>query len=117
VDVPCGDCSACCHDIAPFEMREDGSCINLLDGKCSIYETRPNACRAFDCRTYFFCEVEPETERLQDAVKRWYTEDKTGEDKTIRLDLTATARHMPTSPMMKVGYAVGRHDPKQRRHI
>jgi Fe-S-cluster containining protein len=28
----------------------DGGCGMLIDNKCSIYETRPKACRQFDCR-------------------------------------------------------------------
>ena len=30
--------------------RADGGCAMLVDGECSIYETRPQACRQFDCR-------------------------------------------------------------------
>lgn len=30
-------------------QNEDGSCIYLKDGKCSIHESRPKACRAFFC--------------------------------------------------------------------
>lgn len=30
--------------------RLDGSCSMYVDGKCSIYEQRPRACRQFDCR-------------------------------------------------------------------
>lgn len=30
--------------------NEKGSCAMFIDGKCSIYEKRPLACRQFDCR-------------------------------------------------------------------
>jgi len=30
--------------------RPDGACIYLGDTGCTIYEKRPQACRAFDCR-------------------------------------------------------------------
>jgi hypothetical protein len=30
--------------------QTDGSCVNLIDGKCSIYARRPEACRQYDCR-------------------------------------------------------------------
>ena len=30
-------------------QKEDGSCIYLKDGKCSIHDFRPKACRLFFC--------------------------------------------------------------------
>ena len=30
-------------------QNEDGSCIYLKEGKCSIHETRPQSCRNFFC--------------------------------------------------------------------
>lgn len=30
--------------------KKDGGCGMFIDGKCSIYEIRPKACRQFDCR-------------------------------------------------------------------
>lgn len=74
-DVPCGTCTLCCRvyrvPLAPWEdpadfaglvegdghggwrLRHgtDGACINLVEGRCTIYERRPAACRAFDCRS------------------------------------------------------------------
>ena len=32
-----------------IEQKEDGSCFYLKDGKCSIHDTRPKACREFFC--------------------------------------------------------------------
>ncbi len=32
-----------------IEQKEDGSCIYLENGKCSIHETRPQSCRKFFC--------------------------------------------------------------------
>lgn len=78
--VPCGGCTACCHDdlimlhpesgdradlyatmpaVSPVTGRPglalrrapDGACI-YLDRRagCTIHATRPAVCRAFDCR-------------------------------------------------------------------
>jgi Fe-S-cluster containining protein len=74
--VPCGDCNKCCS-LSPlltseeFEsgkyaytfIKQEGSnvpviaiprnkngCMYLINGKCSIYEDRPHACKQFDCR-------------------------------------------------------------------
>jgi hypothetical protein len=73
--VPCGSCNACCRiasldvDLMPSEerdfpeavrdpdggrmvlpKRENGECIHLVDGRCSIYHRRPASCRNYDCR-------------------------------------------------------------------
>jgi Fe-S-cluster containining protein len=36
----------------PYALpRENGRCVCMTDGgACSIYEQRPGACRAYDCR-------------------------------------------------------------------
>jgi hypothetical protein len=79
-NVPCNGCTSCCWhpnvDLRPDEMtselqailkpvwsetfrghvipkRADGGCIHLTpEGGCGVYEHRPLACRAFDCRMY-----------------------------------------------------------------
>ncbi|MCK4521986.1 MAG: YkgJ family cysteine cluster protein [Nanoarchaeota archaeon] len=32
-------------------QQKDGSCYYLMDGKCSIHNKRPEACRAFFCKS------------------------------------------------------------------
>ena len=32
-----------------IKQKDDGSCIYLKNGLCSIHETRPEACKAFFC--------------------------------------------------------------------
>ena len=32
-----------------LEQKDDGSCFYLKDTKCSIHESRPDACKAFFC--------------------------------------------------------------------
>lgn len=32
--------------------RANGDCVYLCAGGCSIYDTRPNICRSYDCRDY-----------------------------------------------------------------
>jgi len=36
--------------IVVLYRKKEGGCGMLIDGKCSIYEYRPHACRQFDCR-------------------------------------------------------------------
>lgn len=83
MDVPCGECNACCRSfqfirIRPEETRtlsriprrllfpapllpegnvllgydENGLCPMLINGRCSVYEHRPLACRNYDCRIF-----------------------------------------------------------------
>lgn len=73
-DVACGSCFACCvndrvfldpdrddfsrydwhHELGMpvLDRKPNGECVYLQAG-CSIYETRPTACRRFDCRVWF----------------------------------------------------------------
>jgi hypothetical protein len=74
--TPCGSCVACCsgpgwglrldpdddperyttvirdgHDwVVPSPVH--GGCLYLVDGRCSIYDERPNVCRRYDCADY-----------------------------------------------------------------
>jgi len=81
VDVPCGTCFACCTKGAANHMpqAENGDCVHLEGGKCAIYDKRPVECRSFDCRAFFFCDVDPKGQ-IGIAVKRWTTELKTPKD-------------------------------------
>lgn len=75
-DVPCDSCTVCCEVLSPHLTPEEissgkypislthspngpvitlfrkpeGGCAMFVDGKCSIYDDRPIACRQFDCR-------------------------------------------------------------------
>lgn len=47
---PCTSCGLCCKNIHLVPKLQDfdrgnGTCIHLVDSKCSIYETRPQVCR------------------------------------------------------------------------
>src|SRR5216117_1761824 len=71
--VPCDGCTVCCRHspslplipgldnvssydtvmvdgMPEFRRQEDGSCIYLINNRCSIYNRRPWICRSFDCR-------------------------------------------------------------------
>ena len=78
LEVPCAGCRACCYhrgtDVYPelelaenlahldlekradgrfyLRKREDGACIHLGPSGCTVYQHRPHACRAYDCRIY-----------------------------------------------------------------
>lgn len=102
VKVPCGQCNACCRskyihaDLLPHELadfpeavkvdmsaskrssgwalpkKEDGSCVHLIEGKCSIYDRRPHSCRTYDCRLYLLTGAIPVyDEAMAEAIKQW----------------------------------------------
>lgn len=45
----------------------DGSCIALVDNRCSIYALRPEVCRAFQPGSRM-CEKARETHQMQNAT-------------------------------------------------
>lgn len=49
---PCTGCGLCCTGRwrlsgidSTWPLRDDGACAALVDGRCSIYDRRPNVCR------------------------------------------------------------------------
>jgi Fe-S-cluster containining protein len=101
VDVPCGQCTACCRsprvqadltvdELAAFPdavhhpelmgsatkwalpKRDDGSCKYLIDDKCSIYNRRPRSCRMYDCRIHLLMGVmDGDDQIMVEAMKQW----------------------------------------------
>jgi len=85
----CGTCRECCLGPRELELhepafmyetyerdgvtylanRENGDCVYLVAGGCSIYGRRPQACRDYDCRDYATHPGMPIRIRLQ-AVRR-----------------------------------------------
>jgi hypothetical protein len=71
-DVICGRCVACCkRELVPLQpgddmtletrtlmgfqvlkQKENGDCFYLGKRGCTIYDRRPQICRAFDCRKF-----------------------------------------------------------------
>ena len=51
---------------------ENGHCPMLVDGRCSIYEHRPRACRTYDCRVFPAAGVEPDDKpTIARRARRW----------------------------------------------
>lgn len=99
VKVPCGECTACCRkpglvvNLWPGEeqkypeavwnnaltswmlpKRDNGECIYLTEGRCSIYQNRPLACRMFDCRKYLVgmpIHAKKQLPLVQETMQRW----------------------------------------------
>lgn len=62
---------------------ENGYCPMFKDGKCSIYESRPETCRQYDCRLFAATNipVEKENSAINRQVKEWEFSLTTLEDK------------------------------------
>jgi hypothetical protein len=77
----------------------DGSCIHLIDGKCTIYAKRPYSCRIFDCRMYAMAGVNVgDSPLLLEAIASWTIKFKTPKDREVLGVMRAT-----TARMIKAG--------------
>jgi hypothetical protein len=127
-DVPCNGCTACCRSglRVVLSLREsgegletelvdgrrglkqnaDGSCVHLVDGKCSVYEHRPIACRSFDCRDYAVASVRPGNfPAIAEAAMRWRPEIKSNEDRTTLERVGTVAVHLALKKQLLTGKA------------
>lgn len=101
MDVACGECRGCCISsyyvkvrdreldaiarIGPERLQpgpagsrllgftEDGRCLMLLDGDCSIYSHRPETCRTYDCRVFTAAGMNagPGKSAINQRVSQW----------------------------------------------
>ena len=77
-DRPCGDCIACCQVLnidEPELVKPQGMlCPNCTGAGCSIYETRPQVCRSWNCAWKRIASMPPETR--PDAMGVLFTVDR-----------------------------------------
>jgi hypothetical protein len=110
-NVPCGACNACCwygrtdvdlrkekpEDIVHLELfedehggyylahREDGACFHLdADGRCTVWEHRPEVCRSYDCRAFGLAGLAPSSGQGQ-RMPAWRFPLRTPLDRAILL--------------------------------
>jgi Fe-S-cluster containining protein len=109
--VPCGSCNACCKiydvDLCPWESgagldyhvdangkrvlrrNADGSCVHLIDNRCSVYAQRPLTCATYDCRTMSIAGVtikgspELNAQELNAAIMRFKPRLKSKRDREL----------------------------------
>jgi Fe-S-cluster containining protein len=76
------------HVVLGYDER--GHCPMLVDNRCSIYEHRPRACRAYDCRVFPAAGIEPDDgqEPVARQARRWRfsfpTQDQRNEYQAVR---------------------------------
>jgi len=57
------------HVLLGYDER--GHCPMLIDGRCSIYEHRPRACRTYDCRVFPAAGIEADQPAVARRARRW----------------------------------------------
>ena len=69
------------HRLMGYDDR--GRCPMLVEGRCSIYEHRPRACRTYDCRVFAATDVvddDPTKAGIARRVRRWRFDEPTADD-------------------------------------
>jgi len=57
------------HVVLGYDER--GHCPMLIDGRCSVYEHRPRACRTYDCRVFAAAGVEADQPGIAHRSQEW----------------------------------------------
>jgi hypothetical protein len=72
-----------------------GRCPMLTERGCSIYDHRPRACRAYDCRVFAAADVDPADDGkglIAERTRRWRFDEPTQEDQTRRRAVRSAAQ-------------------------
>jgi len=70
---------------------ERGACPMFVDGRCSIYEHRPRACRTYDCRVFAAASIEPDAPAVAAQVLTWEFDVTTADDASALAAVRAAA--------------------------
>jgi hypothetical protein len=76
---------------------ERGHCPMLVDGKCSIYDDRPRACRTYDCRIFAAADLsldDDDRALIAERVRRWRFSYPTRDDRDRQAAVRAAARYL-----------------------
>jgi len=71
--------------------RADGVCQMLNDGKCSIYEDRPQTCLDYDCRIFSAAGLESGKTVIDRRVRQWHFSYPSRADREAHDAVLATA--------------------------
>ena len=99
------------HVVLGYDSR--GHCPMLVDDRCSIYDHRPQTCRAYDCRVFAATAIENDDKPLiARQARRWQFSYATEADRAEHDRLQAAAAQQPSaSPTERAVRAIdGRAD-------
>lgn len=129
MDVACGECRGCCvssyyvkvrdHETEAIALigesnlvpgpagsrligfREDGHCLMLRDGNCSIYAHRPETCRTYDCRVYAAAGMDAGEGKpvINRRVSRWRFEFSGAQARAEQRAVAAAAQYLRQHPV------------------
>jgi len=83
------------HVVLGYDDR--GHCPMLVDGQCSIYESRPKTCRTYDCRVFPAAglEIDDESQRaIGRRARRWQFDFPSEVDQVQHEAVRAAARYV-----------------------
>jgi Fe-S-cluster containining protein len=100
---PCGDCTACCSgqlmSVSYGNFFGKGKkCVFLVKEKCTIYDTRPDVCRTYQCawtQGILYDEMRPDQCGLMVSVEY----DKEGKQYLKAMEVT---EHVPYESFQKL---------------
>jgi Fe-S-cluster containining protein len=75
-----------------------GCCPLLADGRCTMYDDRPLACRTYDCRMYAATGVSPDRADIAEQVRRWRFAYPAPDDCELQAAVLAAARFIREHP-------------------
>jgi Fe-S-cluster containining protein len=81
------------HTVLGYD--DNGHCPMLVEGRCSIYEHRPRACRTYDCRIFAATGILLRDERqaaIRERADRWQFDFLTDVDREQHDAVRAAAR-------------------------
>jgi uncharacterized protein len=71
---------------------EKGRCPMLVEGTCSIYEHRPQTCRAYDCRVFAAAGITADRSAIAQRARRWKFDHPATVDRARHAAVRAAAR-------------------------
>ena len=87
------------HVVLGYDER--GHCPMLVEGKCSIYEHRPRACRTYDCRVFPATGLDADDDDkplIAERARRWRFSYPTGTDRADHDAVLAAAAFVRDHP-------------------
>ena len=84
------------RDELTLAARPDGTCPMLRDNECSIYESRPQTCRDYDCRVFAASGISPDKPVIHQRVSQWRFSYPTELDRKAHSAVLATADFIRT---------------------